>query len=75
MNFPSNSYILEARLLEVEENAGSYHKIRILRIYFDKGSKVEIHSASLYKVVTLLSFYFKIYCGLLVKTKLKIKNN
>jgi hypothetical protein len=26
-------------------------------------------------VVTLLSFYFKIYCGLLVKTKLKIKNN
>lgn len=59
MNLPSDSYILEARLLEVGEKTGKYLKIRFLRICFDEGSKVETHSAGLYKVATSPSFYFQ----------------
>lgn len=58
MNLPSDSYILEVRLLEVEEKTGKYYKIRFLRICFDEGSKVEIHLDSLYKVASVLSFSF-----------------
>ena len=48
MNFPSDSYILEVRLLQVEEKkTEKYCKIKFLRICFDEGSKVEIHLASL----------------------------
>lgn len=59
MNLPSDSYILEARLLETEGKIGKSNKIRFLRTHFDEGSKVEIHSVVLYKVATVLSFHFQ----------------